>query len=144
MPPRRMEPSLSKASSGATRLLWATSISSIDPIPTVSQGVSPAPLSGRHPLSTMLESPRRVDILASNISWEATDQSQQDSAKGGLGETPRPTTGVPITSQFCLEANVRQKTAISMSLPRPPAKNVFQSAGSFGSVCITVGGLTSQ
>lgn len=136
--------------SRAMRLFrWPTSVSSINPMSTVSPNVSPARFSRRHPPSTMLESPRPADILAGKFFWEDTDHSHQDSAEGSLRESPRPNTraGMPIMGQFSLEGNVPQKTAVltgmNKDVPSPfprlghQRRRFSSSAGSFSSVCVS-------
>lgn len=138
--------------SRAMRLFrWPTSVSSINPMSTVSPNVSPAPFTRRHPPSTMPESPRPADILAGKVFWEDADQTQQDSAEGSFGESPRPiaTAGMPIMGQFNLESSVPQKTAvltgINKDVPSPyprlghVRRRFSSSAGSFSSVCLTLG-----
>jgi hypothetical protein len=132
--------------SRAMRLFrWPTSVSSINPMSTVSPNVSPAPFSRRQPQSTILESPRPADILAGKVFWEETDPSQQDSAEGSTGESPRPVVrgGIPAMGQFSLKGNVPQKTAIltgaDKDVPSPyprlgDRRRRFSSAGSFSSM----------
>ncbi|KAF8557734.1 hypothetical protein OG21DRAFT_1504991 [Imleria badia] len=133
--------------SRAMRLFrWPTSVSSINPMSTVSPNVSPAPFSRRHPSSTVLESPCPADILAGNVFWEETDQSQQDSAEGSAGGSPRPIVrdGMPIMGQFSLEGNIPQKTAVltgaNKDVPSPyprlghRRRGFSSSAGSFSSM----------
>ncbi|KAH0836570.1 hypothetical protein J3R83DRAFT_8270 [Lanmaoa asiatica] len=132
--------------SHAMRLFqWPTSVSSINPMSTVSPNISPAPFPRRHPPSTILESPRPADILAGKVFWEETDQSQQDSAEDSLGESPRPLTraGMPIMGQFSLEGHEPQKTAVltgvNKGVPSPyprlghRRRRFSSSAGSFSS-----------
>lgn len=128
---------------------WPTSVSSINPMSTVSPNVSPAPFSRRHPSPTMLESPRPADILAGKVFWEESDQTQLDSAEGSVGESPRPvvTAGMPIMGEFSLEGNVPQKTAVltgvNKDVPSPylrlghRRRRFSSSAGSFSSVCVS-------
>lgn len=136
--------------SRAMRLFqWPTNVSSINPMSTVSPNISPAPFSRCHPSSTMLESPRPADILAGRVFWEDTDQSQQDSAEGSLGKSPRPIAraGMPTMGQFKLECSVPQKTAvlngIDKGVPSPyprlghRPRRFSSSAGSFSSVCVS-------
>lgn len=135
--------------SRAMRLFqWPTSVSSINPMSTVSPNVSPVPFSRHYPPATMLESPRPADILAGKVFWEETDQSQQDGAEGSAGENPCPVVraGIPIMGQFSLEGNVPQKTAVltgeSKEVPSPyprlgHRRRFSSSAGSFSSVCVS-------
>ena len=136
--------------SRAMRLFqWPTSVSSINPMSTVSTNVSPAPFSRRYPPATMLESPRPADILAGKVFWEETDQSQQETAECSAEESPHPTVfraGIPIMGQFSLEGNEPQKTAVLTSgnkeVPSPyprlgHRRRFSSSAGSFSSVCVS-------
>ncbi|KAG8220854.1 hypothetical protein J3R82DRAFT_2348 [Butyriboletus roseoflavus] len=123
-----------------------TSVSSINPMSTVSPTVSPAPFSRRHPPPTIIESPRPADILAGRVFWEDPDHSHQDGAEGGLGDCPRPITPpvVPVMGQFSLEGNAPQKTAvltgINKDVPSPyprlghRRRRFSSSAGSFSSM----------
>lgn len=135
--------------SRAMRLFrWPASVSSINPMSTVSPNVSPAPFSRHHPPSTVLESPRPADILAGKFFWEETVHSQQDSAEGSGGESPRPVVraGMPIMGEFSLGGNIPQKTAVltgsNKDVPSPyprlgHRRRFSSSAGSFSSVCIS-------
>jgi hypothetical protein len=135
--------------SRAMKLLrWPSSVSSINPMSTVSPVVSPASFPRRYPPSTMLESPRPSDILAGKVFWEA-DQLQHDSAESSTGECPRPVVGVemPIMGQFSLEDKGPQKatvlTGANKDVPSPyprlsqRRRRFSSSAGSFSSVCIS-------
>lgn len=133
--------------SRAMRLFrWPSSVSSINPMSTVSPNVSPAPFP-RHPPSTMLESPRPADILAGQVFWEEAGRLQQDSAESSAGESPRPVVGagIPIMGQFSLEGNAPQKTAVLTGVnkdlpspyPRHGRRRFSSSAGSFSSVRVS-------
>ena len=128
---------------------WPSSVSSINPMSTVSPNVSPAPFPRRHPPSTTLESPRPSDILAGKVFWEEANQSQHDSAESSAGESPRPAVGVeiPIMGLFSLEGNAPQKAAVltgaNKDVPSPyprlghGRRRFSSSAGSFSSVCVS-------
>ena len=128
---------------------WPASVSSINPMSTVSPNISPAPFCRRHPSST-LESPRPADILAGKVFWEEAGQPHpsSDSAEGSIEESPRPISriGVPIMGEFNLEDNVQKSavlTGTNKDVPSPyprqghRGRSFSSSAGSFSSVCVS-------
>ncbi|KAG9312887.1 hypothetical protein JVU11DRAFT_6320 [Chiua virens] len=138
--------------SRAMRLFqWPTSVSSINPMSTVSPNVSPAPFSRRHPPSTVLESPRPADILAGNPFWENAESSRADSRESSIGESPRPMVriGKPIMGEFNFGGDVPRKravlTGVNKDVPSPYPRQGYRqrrfssSAGSFSSVCLMLG-----
>ena len=135
--------------SRAMRLFrWPTSVSSINPLSTVSPVVSPAPHNRRSTTSRHRESPRPADILAMKVFCDESDHSQPES---GEGNSPSPVLrlsrgGVPIMGQFECVNDGTQKTAIltgsNTNIPSPFPRLAHRhrrigssSGGSFSSVC---------
>ena len=121
---------------------WPNSISSINPMSTVSPSISPVPISRRQPSSTLLGSPRPADILAGRMFWEDTDHPHPE---GSGGESPRSIARVciPVMGEFCVEGSASQKaavlTGVNKDVPSPyirRRRRFSSSAGSFSSVRI--------
>ncbi|OAX41374.1 hypothetical protein K503DRAFT_685572 [Rhizopogon vinicolor AM-OR11-026] len=137
--------------SRAMRLFrWPTSVSSINPLSTVSPAVSPAPRNRRSTTSHPRDSPRPADILARKVFCDESDHSQPDS--GGEGSAPSPIRrmsrgGIPIMGQFEQVSDVKQKAAIltgsNKDIPSPFPRLAHRrrrigssSGGSFSSMDI--------
>ncbi|KAH7881799.1 hypothetical protein F5I97DRAFT_666874 [Phlebopus sp. FC_14] len=98
---------------------WPASISSINPMSTVSPNVSPSPYNRRSSVSASqqaFDSPRPADILAGRVYWEeeSDELSQPDSGDGSVTRSPRavPGRGGPVMGQFSVDNSPSQKTAV--------------------------------
>jgi hypothetical protein len=140
--------------SRAMRLFcWPTSVSSINPLSTVSPTVSPAPRNRRSTTSCNRDSPRPADILARKVYCDESDHSQPESGEGSAPSPVRRISrgGVPIMGHFEHAGDVTQKTAIltgsNKDVPSPFPRLIHRhrrigssSGGSFSSVCRLFGG----
>lgn len=127
---------------------WPTSVSSINPLSTVSPVVSPAP-HNRRTTTSRHYSPRPADILARKVFCDGSDHSQSDSGEGSASSPVRRISrgGVPIMGQFENVSDDTQKTAIltgsNKDVPSPFPRLAHRhrrigssSGGSFSSVCV--------
>ncbi|KAG1746747.1 uncharacterized protein EDB91DRAFT_1118646 [Suillus paluster] len=143
--------------SRAMRLFrWPTTVSSINPMSTVSPTVSPAPHNRRSTTSRHRDSPRPADILAMKIFCDDSDHSQADSGEGSAPSPIRRITrgGVPIMGHFEHAGDDTQKTAIltgsNKDVPSPFPRLAHRhrridssSGGSFSSM-MDIRGRTSR
>ncbi|KAI6120509.1 hypothetical protein EDD17DRAFT_1754958 [Pisolithus thermaeus] len=95
---------------------WPTSISTIDPLSTVSPGRSPGPSHRRSvpPSRLSIESPRPADILAGKVFPDVSDDHSQGSSEGSRVGSPRiiSSGGVPVMGQFTVGNGTPQRTAV--------------------------------
>lgn len=143
--------------SRAMRLFrWPTTVSSINPLSTVSPTVSPAPHNRRSTTSHHRDSPRPADILARKVFCDDSDHSQADSGEGSAPSPIRRMTrgGVPIMGHFEHAGDDTKKTAIltgsNKDVPSPFPRLAHRhrridssSGGSFSSM-MDVRGRTSR